>query len=126
MLGFFFWLDLLSTVSLIFDIGWISDGIFGTSAENAQNAAQLARASRASKVGSRAGRIVRLVRLIRLVKLYKSAHQVLLENTKIDDFENDGFNSKSFARRDSNRLSAKINKTILSNNLQPDNNGYIN
>lgn len=26
--GFFFWLDFVSTVSLIFDIGWVSDLIF--------------------------------------------------------------------------------------------------
>ena len=30
-LGFYFWLDLISTVSLITDIGWIMDAIMGTS-----------------------------------------------------------------------------------------------
>jgi hypothetical protein len=34
-LGFFFWLDLISTVSLITDIGWIWDEITGTSDNNA-------------------------------------------------------------------------------------------
>lgn len=29
-LGFYFWLDLISTVSLIFDIGWFWDAILGT------------------------------------------------------------------------------------------------
>jgi hypothetical protein len=29
-LGFFFWLDLISTISLITDIGWIWDEIVGT------------------------------------------------------------------------------------------------
>jgi hypothetical protein len=29
-LSFFFWLDIISTVSLIFDIGWIWDAITGT------------------------------------------------------------------------------------------------
>lgn len=29
-LGFYFWLDLVSTVSLIFDIGWFWDAILGT------------------------------------------------------------------------------------------------
>jgi len=28
--GFYFWLDLLSTISLIFDIGWLWDIIVGT------------------------------------------------------------------------------------------------
>ena len=73
-------MDLLSTASLIFDIQWITDSLFGTGgAQSAQNATSLARASRASRIGTRAGRIVRIVRLIRLVKLYKHAQQVLLE-----------------------------------------------
>jgi len=29
-IGFYFWLDLLSTISLIFDIGWLWDIIVGT------------------------------------------------------------------------------------------------
>jgi hypothetical protein len=33
--GFFFWLDLISTVSLITDIGWIWDEIVGTADEGA-------------------------------------------------------------------------------------------
>ena len=54
-------MDILSTASLIFDIGWIADDLFGSSAQNAKNAAQLARASRASRVGTRAGRIIRFI-----------------------------------------------------------------
>jgi len=34
-MGFFFWLDLISTISLITDIGWIWDEITGTSDNNA-------------------------------------------------------------------------------------------
>jgi len=30
-LGFYFWLDLVATASLIFDIGWVWDIIMGTS-----------------------------------------------------------------------------------------------
>jgi len=64
--SFFFWLDLLSTLTLIFDIGWISDKIFGTGdSGGAKDAGQLARAARTSKIGSRAARIVRIIRLIR-------------------------------------------------------------
>lgn len=36
--SFYFWLDLISTVSLITDIGWIWDPIIGTSDYNAGNA----------------------------------------------------------------------------------------
>ena len=45
-LSFFFWLDVISTASMIFDIGWINDAIFGdanSSASNATGAGSLAR-----------------------------------------------------------------------------------
>lgn len=74
LFGFFFWLDIISTISIIFDIGWISSALFSSGSGKAKNAGDVARASRSSKVGSKAGRIVRIVRLIRLVKLYKAAH----------------------------------------------------
>lgn len=37
-LGFYFWLDLISTLSLMFDIGWIWDAIIGTSNSEANDA----------------------------------------------------------------------------------------
>lgn len=86
-LGFYFWLDLIATVSLITDIGWIYNEIVGggdISANNASQASSLARAGRGARVGTRAGRIVRLVRLIRIVKLYKNAHKALEKNTPIE------------------------------------------
>lgn len=89
-LGFYFWLDLIATVSLITDIGWIYNEMVGggdISANNASQASSLARAGRGARVGTRAGRIVRLVRLIRIVKLYKNAHKALEKNTGIDSDE---------------------------------------
>lgn len=79
-LGFYFWLDLVATLSLITDIGWIWNEIIGNedvSASNAEQASQLARAGRGARLGTRAGRvarIIRLIRLIRIVKLYKNAN----------------------------------------------------
>mmetsp|Transcript_3333 Transcript_3333/g.2301 ORF Transcript_3333/g.2301 Transcript_3333/m.2301 type:complete len:168 (+) Transcript_3333:211-714(+) len=67
-LSFFFWLDLISTLSMIGDIGWITSGGSGSGAE----VSSLAKTSRASRV-TRVIRIVRLIRLIRIVKLYKQA-----------------------------------------------------
>lgn len=83
MFSFFFFLDIISTLSLLFDIGWITDLIFSTNSSDeagtsSQNAAQLAKAAQASKIGTRAARvirIVRLIRLIRIIKLYKAIQQ---------------------------------------------------
>ena len=69
--SFFFWLDIVSTVSMIPDCGWIWDPMIGDSGNaNADDATDLAKSSRASRV-IRVIRIIRLIRLIRIVKLYK-------------------------------------------------------
>lgn len=84
-LGFFFWLDLISTISLITDIGWVWNEITGNSSagNSATQATQIARAGRASRAGTRAARIIRIVRvirLIRIVKLYKMANEAQGKN----------------------------------------------
>jgi len=87
--GYYFWLDTVSTVSLMFDIGWVNDAIFQTGAgtsSSSNSAALLSKASRTSQVGTRAARIVRiirLIRLVRLVKIYKMKQD--LEEIKVKD-----------------------------------------
>jgi hypothetical protein len=72
-LTFFFWLDLISTLSMLPDIGWFWDIVAGDGSNiQAGNAAQLAKTSRAGRV-TRVIRVIRLIRLIRIVKLYKQA-----------------------------------------------------
>jgi len=92
--SFFFWLDLISTLSLVTDIKPVLDFITGASTEDeseggelgqAEDAASLARASRGARIGTRAGRmtrVIRLIRLIRVVKLYKSANQAIAREEK--------------------------------------------
>lgn len=71
--SFFFWLDFVSTITMIPDIGWIWFMIVGQSSTGqVGNAAQLAKTSRAGRI-TRVIRVIRLIRLIRIVKLYKSA-----------------------------------------------------
>lgn len=66
--SFFFYLDLISTATLLLDVGWISDAIFGSSSSSAA-------AAKVSTKATRLIRILRLIRLIRIVKLYKAAQQ---------------------------------------------------
>lgn len=76
-LSFFFWLDLVSTISMIPDCGWIWDPIVSGSdggSGNATSATDLAKTSRAGRV-TRVIRIIRLIRLIRIVKLYKQTQK---------------------------------------------------
>mmetsp|Transcript_21847 Transcript_21847/g.16205 ORF Transcript_21847/g.16205 Transcript_21847/m.16205 type:complete len:150 (+) Transcript_21847:368-817(+) len=86
---FYFWLDLIASASLIFDITWFWDLVLGTDtsgSNNAQAAAKAAKAGRGARVGTRASRIariVRLIRLIRVVKLYKSANAALYKEDEL-------------------------------------------
>jgi hypothetical protein len=52
-LGFYFWLDIISTLTILLDVGWIQDALFGSGSGSAiLSGVQLARAARASKIGS--------------------------------------------------------------------------
>lgn len=68
-LSFFFWLDIISTLSLIPDIGWITDFF---DSQLTKSASSITKTSRAARI-TRIIRIVRVLRLIRIVKLYKQA-----------------------------------------------------
>lgn len=94
--SFYFWLDIISTISLITDISWVWDTIINKgddyNASNAEQAGQLARAGRGARIGTRAGRIARVIRLIRLVRvgrLWKQANLRL--NKDKNQAENDEF-----------------------------------
>eukprot|EP00520_Triparma_pacifica_P000618 CAMPEP_0118655946 /NCGR_PEP_ID=MMETSP0785-20121206/13221_1 /TAXON_ID=91992 /ORGANISM="Bolidomonas pacifica, Strain CCMP 1866" /LENGTH=930 /DNA_ID=CAMNT_0006548761 /DNA_START=290 /DNA_END=3079 /DNA_ORIENTATION=- len=95
--SFYFWLDLLATFSLIFEIPIFLNALLASdntetfdisyqdssradssNTDSAASAAADAKASKASRAGARAGRVVkiiRMIRLIRLVKLFKYAEQ---------------------------------------------------
>lgn len=64
-LSFFFWLDLIGTLSLILDIGWITDAFIPSGAINAQGS--VLRAVRAARLAARYGRLMRLLKLLRLM-----------------------------------------------------------
>jgi hypothetical protein len=70
---FYFWLDLTATITLLLDIGWITDQMYGDQNITLTSAAQIKKIGQASRVGRRAARVIRIIRLVRLVKLYKHA-----------------------------------------------------
>ena len=88
--SFYFWLDLIATMSMIPDIGWIWYPMVGIEddGDSGGNASQIQKAGRASKAGTRTSRvirIIRLIRLIRIVKLYKNAQTALKNRAQEDD-----------------------------------------
>eukprot|EP01083_Nonionella_stella_P147278 464383_1 len=85
-LSFFFILDLIAAISLIFDIEFLMrDTVLAGGA-----GANQARAGRAARAGTKAGRIVRLVRLIRLanvIKFFKRNQSDVKDDRTYDEFE---------------------------------------
>lgn len=80
--GFYFWLDLISTASMIFDIKWLNPGTAGGSA----GVARTGKISRSAR-GGRVVKVARLVRLVRVVKLFKLKNN--LEEEEDDEEEDD-------------------------------------
>jgi len=71
--SFFFWLDLISTLSMVFDVSVI----FSLIDSQTTGTVDIMQTSRAARV-TRIIRFVRLLRLVRIVKLYKES-QILLK-----------------------------------------------
>lgn len=66
-LSFFFWMDVIGTLSIILDIGWIADE-FMPSDSNLSQKGSLLRAARAAKLGARYGRLMRLLKFVKFFR----------------------------------------------------------
>ena len=90
-LGFYFYLDVIATVSMLFDIPTVMEGLTtlmgGGGGGDVSDSTTMLKAARASRAGTRAGRIVRLVRLIRILKLYKQISQQQEEGEEEEEEE---------------------------------------
>jgi hypothetical protein len=75
-LRFYFWLDLIATISLFSDVGWLWNPIMGSSNELQVHSNQV---SHVARTGSRAGRVVRVVRMVRLFRIGK-LYRYLMEH----------------------------------------------
>mmetsp|Transcript_44963 Transcript_44963/g.104007 ORF Transcript_44963/g.104007 Transcript_44963/m.104007 type:complete len:1031 (-) Transcript_44963:112-3204(-) len=77
-LGFFFILDVVSTLTMLLDITYINDALLTESDDDVDNL----KASKTTKLGARAARIVRVLRLVRLVKLYKNIYEARMKQQR--------------------------------------------
>jgi len=77
-LGFFFYLDVVSTCTLILDLTPVSSAMvedpddFGAESSEDASGADNFKASKSAKIGAKAGRVIRVLRLVRILKLYKA------------------------------------------------------
>ena len=81
-LSFYFFTDIIATITLFFDFGWIFELITGTrnySANSPSEIYSMAKDGDNIRIGTKSGaitRIIRLVKLLRIIKLYKHIHKV--------------------------------------------------
>jgi hypothetical protein len=72
--SFFFWLDLISALSMLPDLGWIYQHFMNGSTTIASGTRSFVKLARTARV-ARAIRAIRLLRLFRYLKLYKEMQQ---------------------------------------------------
>jgi hypothetical protein len=78
-LGIFFGLDVISTVTMVLDLTWVSDQL-----AQDEDDLEKARSGRTARMGAKVGRIVRVIRLVRIVKLYKAWHESRKKKAKAE------------------------------------------
>ena len=81
--SFAFWMDILATITLISDIGWIWDGIIGQTQDMSRERIlkNVGRASRIAAKSTQIIQVVRLIRLLRIMKMYDNSKRLLMINT---------------------------------------------
>ena len=100
-LGFYFWLDFVSLISMLLDIHWFYDWMIntisgagsssgGSGVKKAKTIGAIAKAGKSAKIAARAIRILRVLRIIRLVrisKLYKAREKIIQLDMKKKEAE---------------------------------------
>lgn len=76
-LKYYFWLDFISTLSMLLDLVWINALITGDGIQATSKVVKLAKVSRVSKIGANSTKLIRIIRLIRILRLYKTARNQL-------------------------------------------------
>jgi hypothetical protein len=109
--GFYFWLDLISVLSMVLDIHWFYEFLINTvsggSTSSAKSLAAIAKAGRGAKIGSRAVRILRILRIIRLVritKLYKASEKLIERKVLKDELKNRANSANNDGTEEGNRV----------------------
>ena len=73
--SFYFYLDIISTTTLLLDVDFITDIVFNQGGVSNFQLSSLAAKSKASRAAARAVRVVKIFRLARVAKLYKSTQR---------------------------------------------------
>jgi class 3 adenylate cyclase len=96
MWSFFFYLDVISTITMILDISWTSaliEQVGEAISEGVQGKDDALRSGRTARIGARAGRVIRVIRLVRILKLYKAVYDA--RTKKQEEMEEDDWGDEA-------------------------------
>jgi hypothetical protein len=71
--SFFFYLDIVSTLSLVMDVSMITNIMYENSSSSGLQLSMIIKNSKATRAAARTVRVMKIFRLARIVKIYKSA-----------------------------------------------------
>eukprot|EP00929_Paragymnodinium_shiwhaense_P045547 TRINITY_DN2325_c0_g5_i1.p1 TRINITY_DN2325_c0_g5~~TRINITY_DN2325_c0_g5_i1.p1 ORF type:complete len:972 (+),score=319.49 TRINITY_DN2325_c0_g5_i1:142-3057(+) len=74
-MSFFYWLDIVSTVTLVLDLTFVNDLILGGGGDDEGSSGEQLKQGRTARFGAKMGRVVRVLRLVRILKLYKAYYE---------------------------------------------------
>jgi len=103
--SFFFWLDVVSTLTLILDLTYVAETLLG----DGEDVGMDLRSGRTARVGAKAGRIVRVIRLVRIIKLWKAIQDAKMERQR----RAAGKNEEDDWGEDDMNKSARLDQTTI-------------
>jgi len=122
-LGFFFWLDLISTLTLVLDLTFVAEIMMGTGGSEDGSEGSELRGGKTAKIGAKAGRVVRVLRLVRILKLYKAYYDAQIRKKRREERlknglqEQDAFGEWDDEDLDEDTKPQKINESRVGKKL---------
>lgn len=111
-LSFFFWLDAISTSSLVLDLTSVSNAIASNSEDDVDDLS----GSKTARIGARLVRVVRVLRLIRIFKLYKTIQHYLTmadkEKNKQRPGEDDDWDDVDIEENKESKKESRVGKKL--------------
>eukprot|EP00929_Paragymnodinium_shiwhaense_P112941 TRINITY_DN81206_c0_g1_i1.p1 TRINITY_DN81206_c0_g1~~TRINITY_DN81206_c0_g1_i1.p1 ORF type:complete len:1013 (-),score=211.78 TRINITY_DN81206_c0_g1_i1:57-3095(-) len=113
-LGFFFYLDTVSTVTLVLDITTVNEELM----QQDEEAMDQMKNSRTARIGAKAARVVRVLRLVRILKLYKAIYEARQKAAKkkerelkenVDDWDDEDGAEDHAAQVQQERMASESN-----------------
>ncbi|OMJ85874.1 hypothetical protein SteCoe_12716 [Stentor coeruleus] len=109
--SFYFWLDLIATLSLVPSVSWIMENALGLSnVKDSKSLESAGKASDAGRLSTKIFTIVNMVRLVRIVKLYQNV-KTALKKIEIKNAVKEGLHENTMVSE--SKVGKKMTEVIM-------------